>query len=163
MGGSYFIITFYNAPSFGALSICMGFVGGSHFHSGGSLGVPFSDQGAAQGLDLVPFEKESEKLWMAKQLCLLREIGKKRNQVVFEDMDFSLSRIKASFIGSLTTWAGCYDVGKCSFASLLLCILSFISWVVRLTAFFVQAWLSLVYPLYTLVCFSSPFLISDCS
>lgn len=80
MGGSYFIITdtFYNAPSFGALSIYMGFVRGSHFHSGGSLGVPFSDQGAAQGLDLVPFEKESEKLWMAKQLCLLQEIGKKR-------------------------------------------------------------------------------------
>lgn len=112
----------------------MGFVEGSHFLSGGSLGVPFFYQGVALRLFLAPFEKEGEKLWMAVPLCLLWRILQERNRLVFEDTEFSLSRIRASFISSLHGF-GVFTWGIALLLASYCVSFNFFSWVVRLTAF----------------------------
>lgn len=74
-------------------------------------------------------------MWITAPLCLMWDIWKERNQVVFEDVEFLVSKIKFSFISYLTFWVGSNDVGEFSFVRLLLCILSF--WVVSGGLFFV--------------------------
>ena len=50
-------------------------------------------------------------------------IWKERNRVVFDNDNFSLDRLKNSFITFLTSWAGLIYEGEYSIINLLMCIL----------------------------------------
>lgn len=56
-------------------------------------------------------------------LYLMWELFKGRNWVVSENLEFSVNRIKLSFISFVISWVRTFDVGGSSFISLLLCIL----------------------------------------
>ena len=53
----------------------------------------------------LPLRKKDSKPWKATPLCLLWAIWKERNNVIFEDDFFSLSRLKSFFLRSLCSWA----------------------------------------------------------
>ena len=63
------------------------------------------------------FHKEKvKKLWMTAPLCLFLSIWKERNLIVFEDLPFSYTRLKNSFISSsFSIWAGLLYLGEDSF------------------------------------------------
>ena len=67
--------------------------------------------------------KKARKVWNATPLCLIWEIWKERNRVVFEDMPFSYSRLKNSFFSVISSCAGLLDVGDDTFIRILLFIL----------------------------------------
>ena len=60
---------------------------------------------------------------MVAPLCLIWSTWKERNRVVLEDLPFSYTRIKNSFISSFSFWVGLLDLGEDSFVRILLCIL----------------------------------------
>ena len=60
---------------------------------------------------------------MVAPLCLIWSTWKERNHVVLEDLPFSYTRIKNSFISSFSFWVGLLDLGEDSFVRILLCIL----------------------------------------
>lgn len=62
-----------------------------------------------------PTGKKAKKNWMGALLCLIWEIWNERNQVFYEEVQFSFARIKASFISYLIAWAGLIDVGDSLF------------------------------------------------
>ena len=62
-----------------------------------------------------PIRKRARKLWMAGPLSLIWAIWKERNEVVFEDAVFSLSRLKTSFVSALISWVGLIVNGERSF------------------------------------------------
>ena len=68
-----------------------------------SLSLP--GQRALNGLGKAPSQENEAKLWRAVPLCLLWAIWIERNKVVFEDMQFSLDRLKTFFIRSFRVWA----------------------------------------------------------
>ena len=70
-----------------------------------------------------PISKNLKKLWKAAPLCLIWSIWKERNRIVFDDLPFSYTRLKNSFISSFSIWAGLLDLGEDSFVRILLCIL----------------------------------------
>ena len=45
------------------------------------------------------------------------------NCIVFDDVLFSLSRLKTSFVSMLVSWAGSIELEECSIVRILLCIL----------------------------------------
>ena len=45
------------------------------------------------------------------------------SHLVFDDLPFSYTRLKNSFISSFSIWAGLLDLGEDSFVRILLCIL----------------------------------------
>ena len=53
-----------------------------------------------------PIKKRSRKLWLPAPLSLIWAIWKERNRVVFEDVAFSIDRMKHSFASALISWAG---------------------------------------------------------
>ena len=53
----------------------------------------------------LPLRKKDSKLWKATPLCLLWTIWKERNNVIFEDVCFSLRELKSFFLRSLCFWA----------------------------------------------------------
>ena len=60
---------------------------------------------------------------MAAPLCLFWAIWRERNRIVFDNVDFSFSRLKTSFISRFVYWANCLELGKCSLVRILMCIL----------------------------------------
>ena len=56
----------------------------------------------------LPLGKKDSKLWRVVPVCLLWVIWKERNKIIFEDVAFSLDRIKSSFCNSLFSWACVY-------------------------------------------------------
>ena len=70
-----------------------------------------------------PISKKIKKVRMASSLCLIWEIWKERNRVVFIDLPFSYSRLKISFVSALSSWADILDVEEDTFVRILLCIL----------------------------------------
>ena len=59
-----------------------------------------------------PISKKTKKVWKTAPLCLIWEIWKERNRVVFEDLPFSYSRLKNSFVNTLSSWAGILGLGE---------------------------------------------------
>ena len=57
------------------------------------------------GWILLPLRKKDSKLLKAAPLCLLWAIWKERNNVIFEDDCFSLSKLMSFFLRSLCSWA----------------------------------------------------------
>ena len=49
--------------------------------------------------------KEDKKFWRMVALCLLWAIWKETNIIVFEDVQFSLVRLKSFFLRTLSSWA----------------------------------------------------------
>ena len=49
----------------------------------------------------LPLGKKDSKLWRVVPVCLLWVIWKKMNKIIFEDVAFSLNRVKSSFCDSL--------------------------------------------------------------
>ena len=70
-----------------------------------------------------PISKKTKKVWKAAPLCLIWEIWKERNRVILEDLPFSHSRLKNSFVSTLSSWAGILGVGEDTFVRIFLCIL----------------------------------------
>ena len=60
---------------------------------------------------------------MVPPICLLWAIWKERNLIVFEDVFFSITRLKSSFVSMLLSWAGGMEVEVGSLARFLLLIL----------------------------------------
>ena len=70
-----------------------------------------------------PIIKKTKKVWKAASLYLLWEIWKERNHIVFEDLPFSYSRLKNSFVSALSSWASILGVGENTIVRIFLCIL----------------------------------------
>ena len=47
----------------------------------------------------------------------------KMNRIVFDDVPFSLLRLKTSFVSMLVSWVGSIELEECSIVRILLCIL----------------------------------------
>ena len=75
------------------------------------------------GWSCFSIKKRARKLWRAIPFCLFWVIWKERNWIIFEDVPFSLSRLKTSFASMLVSWAGCIEVKECFSIRILLCIL----------------------------------------
>ena len=54
--------------------------------------------------------KEENFFWRMAALCLLCSLLKERNKIVLEDEQFSLDRLKSSFLRSLSSWASVITV-----------------------------------------------------
>ena len=75
------------------------------------------------GWSCFPIRKRAKKIWKAAPLCLFWAVWMERNRIVFDDVPFSLSRLKTSFVSMLVSWAGSIELGECSIVRILLCIL----------------------------------------
>ena len=75
------------------------------------------------GWSTFPIRKEAKKLWKAVLSSLRWAVWKERNRVTFDNLNFSLDRIKYSFISSITSWAGHLNEGEYPLVNLLMCIL----------------------------------------
>ena len=73
------------------------------------------------GWTVFPIKKRARKLWRVAPLGLLWAIWKERNRIVFDDVPFSLSRLKSSFVSLLISWAGCIETEEGTFVRILLC------------------------------------------
>ena len=60
---------------------------------------------------------------MAAFVYLIWAIWMGRNRIVFDNVPFSLPRLKTSFVSMLVSWAGFIELEECSFVRILLCIL----------------------------------------
>ena len=69
------------------------------------MGLSLLGQRAPNGLGLAPSQEKGSKVVESSSLCLLWAIWIERNKVVFEDMQFSLDRLKTFFIRSFREWA----------------------------------------------------------
>ena len=67
--------------------------------------------------------KEDKKLWRMVALCLIRDIWKEKNIIVFEDVQFSLVRLKSFFLRRLSSWASVISNMDYTLISLLFCTL----------------------------------------
>ena len=89
---------------------------------------PFLVKDLFLGWPSFPLRKKVSKLWRAVPLCLMWAIYKERNRVVFEDVCFSISRLKGCFLRSFCSWASLIHDMDYSFVRCILCISSFFSW-----------------------------------
>lgn len=71
-------------------------------------------------------EKKDAKLWPAAPFCLLSEIWKERNKVVFEDETLYFEKLKSSFLRSFSLWASVSHVSGDSFVRIFLYDLSYV-------------------------------------
>ena len=51
--------------------------------------------------------KKRVKVWRVAPLCLFWTVWKERNRVAFENEDFSIQRMKFSFVINLWSWSKC--------------------------------------------------------
>ena len=58
---------------------------------------PYSLKELFLGWSLFPSRKRARKLWRTVPLCLIWAIWKEMNHIVFDDVPFSLTRLKSSF------------------------------------------------------------------
>ena len=58
--------------------------------------------------------KRARKIWKVAPLCLFWAIWIRRNHIVFDDMPFSLSMLKTSFLSILVSWARSIELEECS-------------------------------------------------
>ena len=72
--------------------------------SEGGWVCPYTVKELLMGWVWIPLKKKEVKLWRAAPLCLLWAIWIERNKVVFEDMQFSLNRLKTFFLRSFREW-----------------------------------------------------------
>ena len=85
-------------------------------------------------------------MWKVALPCILWAIWKERNRVVFDNDSFSPTRLKHSFITSLTSWAGIIYEG------VLYCKLAYVYSLVLLAAFVLGGWYMSFYS--SFFCFS---------
>ena len=89
---------------------------------------------------MLPIKKRARKLWRATPLCLSSfvlagQFGRKKT-IVFDNMHFSFTRLKSSFVSMLTSWAG-FKVEEDTLVRILVYSLGFASvWEVPLVPFF---------------------------
>ena len=60
---------------------------------------------------------------MTAPLSFIWAICKERNMIVFEEVTFSLTRLKTSFVSTFISWVGILVNREHSFVTILLCIL----------------------------------------
>ena len=58
-----------------------------------------------KGWKATPIKKSDRKIWLAAPLLLIWAFWKERNKVVFENAEFSLPRLKNSFVLTIWSWA----------------------------------------------------------
>ena len=59
--------------------------------------------------------KKRRKVWRAAPLCLFWTVWKERNGIAFENKEFSIQRLKYSFVSNFWSWAKpCIDEGPTS-------------------------------------------------
>ena len=57
--------------------------------------------------------KKRRKVWRAAPLCLFWMVWKERNRITFDNDDFSIQRLKYSFVSNFWSWAKlCIDEGQ---------------------------------------------------
>ena len=83
---------------------------------------PYLVQDLIMGWFVLPIRKRARKPWRAAPLCLIWAIWKERNYIGFDNMHFSFSRLKSSFVSMLTSWAR-FKVEEDALVRILLCIL----------------------------------------
>ena len=75
------------------------------------------------GWSCFPIRKRARRIWKATPLCLFWAVWLERNRIGFDDMPFSLSRLKTSFVSMLVSWGGSIELEECFIVKILLCIL----------------------------------------
>ena len=65
---------------------------------------PFLASDVLIGRKAVPIRKPERKIWLVAPLHLFWAIWKERNRVDFESAEFSLHRLKNSFVISIWSW-----------------------------------------------------------
>ena len=70
-----------------------------------------------------PINKKTKKVWKVAPLCLIWEIWKERNRVVFKDMPFSYSGLKNSYVSALSSWVDILGVLEDTVVRIFFCIL----------------------------------------
>ena len=61
------------------------------------LGLPYLARDLLIGWKTTPIKKPDRKIWLVAPLYLIWAIWKERNEVVFENAEFSLPRLKNPF------------------------------------------------------------------
>ena len=102
---------------------------------GGDWVYPLRVKDLMLGWIRLPLRKKDSKLWKAAPLSLLWAIWKERNNVIFEDDCFSLSRLKSFFLRSLCSWACLIRGGGGGIVRHLFCIIQCTSWAGRFFVF----------------------------
>ena len=64
---------------------------------------PYLDRDLLMGWKATPIKKPDIKIWLAAPLYLIWAIWKEMNKVVFENAEFSIPRLKNTFV--LTIWS----------------------------------------------------------
>ena len=67
--------------------------------------------------------KSERKAWRAAPFCLFWAIWKERNRVMFENEEFSLNRLRSTFVYPFCSWAGAV-VNSNSFVTKLIALLT---------------------------------------
>ena len=75
------------------------------------------------GWSCFPIRKRARKIWKAAPLCLLWAVWMEMNYIVFDDVPFSLLRLKTSFVSMLVSWVRSIKLEECSIIRIFLCIL----------------------------------------
>ena len=75
------------------------------------------------GRSCSPIRKIARRIWKAAPLYLVWAVWMERNRIVFDDVPFSISRLKTSFVSMLVSWAGSIELEECSIVRILLYIL----------------------------------------
>ena len=88
-----------------------------------SWAYPRSAKELLEGWSCSTIRKKTKKLLMAAPLYLFWAIWRERNRIVFDNVDFSLSKLESSFISMFVYLANCLELGDCSLVRILLCIL----------------------------------------
>ena len=106
-----------------SLPSSLGHMGCYYLFARNGLGLPLMAKDLMMEWKAFPVRKRARKIWKTIPSSLFWEIWKERNIIVFENESFLSSRLKQSFINSLTTWASLIYEGEHSIVWLLLCIL----------------------------------------
>ena len=85
--------------------------------------LPFCCQGPSFGMGLLSYKEKSEKVVEGSASLSHLVYWKERNRIVFEDLPFSYTSLRNSFISSFSIWAVAFLIWETMLLLEFLCIL----------------------------------------
>ena len=74
-------------------------------------------------MDQFSHKKEGQKATEVNTHSHVLAIWKESVRIIFDDIPFSISRLKTNFISTLVSWVGSVEVEECSLVRIFLCII----------------------------------------